>query len=204
MITHRLTACARSSRPALFLLTLATVLWVAWLARPALAVAGPRPDPLFTGWRPGWLPSDPPAPVGGMPSFADPTFAGPTFAGPVWSLVSVQSPGLFVALDPVTGLPTSPSAAQRRAAAAQLESEDALRAPLSPLVVERLPGGGQIVHLGGRFQVYSVARRDAHGRFVTDCSLDPTAARRLLSTPVPPARRLPSPAAPAAAHREEK
>jgi hypothetical protein len=118
--------------------------------------------------------------------------------------VGVQSPGFFVALDPVTGLPTRPSEAQRRAAAAQFENEDALRAPLSPLVIERLPGGGEIVHLGGRFQVYSVARRDARGRIVTDCSLDPTAARRLLAAPVPATRRPPSPAAPAAAHREEK
>jgi hypothetical protein len=76
--------------------------------------------------------------------------------------------------------------------AAEIETEDALRAPLSPLIIERLPGGGEIVHLGGRFQVYSVARRDAKGRIVTDCSLDPTAARKLLSAPV------------RATHREEK
>jgi hypothetical protein len=118
---------------------------------------------------------------------------GSAFAYPLWSLVSVRSPGLFVALDPVTRLPIMPSAAQRRAAAARIEGEDALRAPLSPLVIERLPGGGEIVHLGGRFQMYSVARRDAQGRLVTDCSLDPAAARRLLSAH-----------APAAVPREEK
>ena len=173
------------------LLALTTALCAVWVLHPAPAAAGPRTTPSFTGWRPGWLPSDPPAPAAGTLPGSGPTL--PTFADPLWSLVSVHSPGLFVALDPVTGLPTMPTAAQRRAAAAQIESEDALRAPLSPLVIERLPGGGEIVHLGGRFQVYSVARRDARGRVVTDCSLDPAAARKLLSAPVP-----------AAPQREEK
>jgi len=188
MISQRLTAPAPLLRPAFLPLALAAALWAVPVMNPPLAGAGPRPVPFSAVWRPGWLPSDPPAPAMDVASAP-----GLTLAGPVWSLVSVRFPGLLVALDPVTGLPTRPSADQRRAAAARLESEDALNAPLSPLVVERLPGGGEIVHLGGRFQVYSVARRDAHGRFVTDCSLDPAAARKVLSAP-----------APAAARREEK
>ena len=100
-------------------------------------------------------------------------------------LPAEPAPGLFIALDPETGLPTRPSAAQRRAAAAILEEAEALAAPLGPLPVARAPGGGEIVHLRGRFQVYSIARRAADGSFVTDCSLDPAAARRLLSQPAP-------------------
>jgi hypothetical protein len=184
MISRPLAARVRHPWPALIPLALTAALWAVWVLHPAPAAAGPRTAPWFTGWRPGWLPSDPPSPAAGaLPG------SGPTFAEPLWSLVSVHSPGLFVALDPVTGLPTMPTAAQRRAAASQIESEDALRAPLSPLVIEHLPGGGEIVHLGGRFQVYSVARRDARGRIVTDCSLDPAAARKLLSAPVPAAPR---------------
>jgi hypothetical protein len=109
-------------------------------------------------WRPGWLPGDPPT-----------------------SLAS----GLFIAIDPVTHRPTAPSAEQKRAWAAQQEL-DALLAPTRPLQVERLPGGGNIIHLNGQFQTYSIARRDAKGHIVTDCATDPASARKLLKQPVPP------------------
>jgi hypothetical protein len=190
MMPQRLTAHARFSQAALLLLALTAAVCAASVTLPASAVAAPRSDSVLRGW----LPWDPLIPETGEE-------LGPTFAEPLWSLASVRSPGLFVALDPVTGRPTRPSEAQRRAFAVPLESEDALRAPVSPLIIERLPGGGEIVRLGGRFQVYSVARRDAKGHIVTDCSLDPTAARRLLSAPVPATRSLPSPAAP---RREER
>jgi hypothetical protein len=40
------------------------------------------------------------------------------------------------------------------------------------LPVERIPGGGELVHLNGRHQVFSIARRDASGRFTTSCASD--------------------------------
>jgi hypothetical protein len=90
-----------------------------------------------------------------------------------------------VALDPETGLPTVPSEAQRRAAAALLEGGlPAVDDP--PLPAVRLPGGGEIVHLQGRFQSYSMARRDAHGRVVIDCVSGPGPA--VPNASGPPAR----------------
>jgi hypothetical protein len=93
--------------------------------------------------------------------------------------------GLYISRDPKTGLPTTPSAAQRRAAAAAFESAEALTPPLGPLRAARAPGGGEIVHLQGQFQVYSIARRAADGRVLTDCSLDPASAKRLLDQRAP-------------------
>ena len=112
-----------------------------------------------SAWRPGWLPGDPE------------------------TVVTPSAPGLFVALDPVTHRPTAPSDAQKRAFAAQAE-HDALLAPAAPLQAERLPGGGEIIHLNGQFQSYSIARRDSRGRFVTDCAPDPATARKLLTATV--------------------
>jgi hypothetical protein len=86
----------------------------------------------------------------------------------------------------VTHLPTAPTDAQLRSFATQVP-HDALLAPARPLRVERLPGGGEIVHLNGQFQVYSVARRDANGHFVTECAPDPATARKLLAQPAPAA-----------------
>jgi hypothetical protein len=91
---------------------------------------------------------------------------------------------LWIALDPVTRRPTAPTAEQRRAARAAL-------APAAPemdetLPVERIPGGGEMIHLNGRHMVFSVARRDASGRFTTSCASDSAAAVRILATP--PAR----------------
>jgi hypothetical protein len=99
-----------------------------------------------------------------------------------------RASGLFVALDPVTHLPTTPSEAQKRAFA-ERAGHDALLAPTAPLRVERLPGGGEIIQLNGRFQSYSIARRDSRGRFVTDCAPDPATARNLLTKkPAPPSK----------------
>jgi len=102
----------------------------------------------------------------------------------VWTLRSSATAGLFIALDPVTRLPIAPSAEQKRALAAQAE-HDALLAPTRLLQVERLPGGGEIIHLNGLYQTYSIARRDAKGRILTDCATDPAAARKLLKEPPP-------------------
>jgi len=120
-------------------------------------------------WRPGWLPGDP--------------GAAETLMPPVWAVPTSGAAGLFIALDPVTHLPTTPTDAQMRALATQIP-HDALLAPARPLQVERLPGGGEIVHLNGQYQVYSVARRDAKGHFVTECAPDAAIARKLLTQPV--------------------
>ena len=86
----------------------------------------------------------------------------------------------------MTRLPIAPSAEQKRSLAAQAE-HDALLAPTRPLQVERLPGGGEIIHLNGLYQTYSIARRDAKGRILTDCATDPVTARKLLKQ-TPPAK----------------
>ena len=44
------------------------------------------------------------------------------------------------------------------------------------------------MHLDGRFQVYSIARRDANGNITTDCDSDLEAIKKLLSTPAPTTR----------------
>jgi len=97
------------------------------------------------------------------------------------------SPGFLIYLDPETRRPARPSEAQRRAA-----SEAAAEAPRgldAPLPVVRLPGGGELVHLQGRHQVYSVARRDASGRITTDCVADSALASQILTRPAPPPRQ---------------
>lgn len=113
---------------------------------------------------PGWLPGDP-------------------ASAPNSSVGSSRFvPGLWIALDPVTRRPTAPTAEQRRAAQAAL-------APLAPekdevLPVERIPGGGELIHLNGRHMVFSVARRDASGHFTTTCAADSVEAARILTTPL--------------------
>jgi hypothetical protein len=151
------------------LLTLGLTLW-AWA--PSASAAGHAAGAWRYAWRPGWLPGDPQTEDAVLP--------------PVWATPAGRAAGaagLFIALDPVTHLPTTPTDAQLRSYAAQVE-RDALLAPARPLQVERLPRGGEIVHLNGQFQVYSVARRDANGRFVTECAPDPVTARKLLAQPV--------------------
>jgi len=137
------------------------------------AIAASHPAGAWrTDWRPGWLPGDPVTLEALVP--------------PAWAAPSSRASGLFIALDPVTHLPTTPTDAQLRSFATQV-SHDALLAPARPLQVERLPGGGEIVHLNGQFQVYSIARRDAKGHFVTECAPDAATARKLLAEPPPAA-----------------
>jgi len=108
-------------------------------------------------WRPNWIPGDPVA----------------SRVGASWIAFEQVAPGLIVALDPVTRLPVRPSAAQRAAAAALFEEGRLVGPPDEMLPTERIPSGGELIHLHGRFDVFSVARRGADGRFVTDCSPDP-------------------------------
>ncbi len=135
---------------------------------PTIAHAGTSASAWSFDWRPGWVPGDP---------MDEPSFGAASWAAPA---------GLYVALDPVTRRPTAPSVEQRRAFQAAIDL-DQLLAPTAPLTVEKLPGGGEIVHLNGAFQSFSIARRDASGRFVVDCAPDGATARRLLATPLTPA-----------------
>jgi hypothetical protein len=133
------------------------------LLTPAAAVAATSAWPF--DWRPGWIPGDPvEEPVSDL-----------------WTTTS--SPGLLVAIDPATHRPVAPSAEQRAAFQRAIDFSELL-APAVPVRVEALPHGGEIAHLNGAFQSFSIARRDASGRFVTDCAPDALTALRLLATPV--------------------
>lgn len=134
----------------------------------------PTSDAWPYAWRPNWIPGDPIANGVG---------------GPTWVVFEQVTPGLIVALDPVTRLPVRPSAAQRAAAAAIFDEGYLLGPPDGLLPTERIPGGGELIHLQGRFQMFSVARRGADGRFTTDCSSDPIAASRPPAQPTRTARR---------------
>lgn len=135
------------------------------LANPAAAAARGNSNAAHRwayAWTPGWAPGDP--------------VSAPNSS--LWNSRFV--PGLWIALDPVTRRPTTPTAEQRRAA----------QAPLAPerdevLPVERIPGGGELVHLNGRHMVFSVARRDASGHFTTTCAADSAEAARILTVPLP-------------------
>ncbi|HYJ31821.1 MAG TPA: hypothetical protein VE326_01245 [Candidatus Binatia bacterium] len=136
-------------------------------AAPSCDAGAARRSAWTFSWRPGWLPGDP-VPAEGA------------------NLLAPPLPGIWIALDPVTRRPTRPTAEQRRAAQAAL-------APAAPemdetLPVERIPGGGEMIHLNGRHMVFEVARRDASGRFRTSCASDSATATRVLSTPVSAAR----------------
>jgi len=121
-------------------------------------------------WLPEWIGPAPVADVAdysamyGMPSF-------PT------------APGMIVAIDPETRLPIRPTAAQRRTLSlgTSAESTDLLAPSDAPLLIERLPGGGEIMTLNGHYQMFSVARIGADGRVVTDCGQDAASAKRMLT-----------------------
>ena len=96
----------------------------------------------------------------------------------------------MIAIDPVTKRPVTPTLEQRRAWADAMQRGGALGAPVTPdapLRVEKIPGGGEVTYLDGRFQVYMVARRDANGHIVTDCVPSYEAAKQLVSDNTKPA-----------------
>jgi hypothetical protein len=132
-------------------------------------VLGPSPTLAATStwrydWRPNWLPGD------------------PATSTPDVTARNLAQSGLRVAIDPATGRVARPSSSQRRAANEAFEAIQERLGPEAPLAVDRLPGGGEIVHLQGRFQIFSVARRDPSGRYVTDCA-DEAATQTLRATP---------------------
>ena len=53
------------------------------------------------------------------------------------------------------------------------DEQIAINQSAAGLVTEALPGGGWAMNLQGRFQSYSIARRDASGATRFDCSEDP-------------------------------
>ncbi|HET9253358.1 MAG TPA: hypothetical protein VFP58_14685 [Candidatus Eisenbacteria bacterium] len=82
--------------------------------------------------------------------------------------------GLLIAIDPATRRLARPTPAQRRAFSDLLGPDE-----VTPdLPAERLSRGGEVVHLNGRFQIFSIARRDASGRLILDCVSDPTHAAK--------------------------
>lgn len=116
------------------------------------------------GWRLEWHPAWPGCPLAS--------------AGYRNALEGNVFPGLWIALDPVTRRPVRPTPEQRASAALQAPAIDEV------LPVQRIPGGGELIHLNGRHMVFEVARRDASGRFTTGCASDSAAAARLVATPV--------------------
>lgn len=88
--------------------------------------------------------------------------------------------GHLIAIDPVSRRPVRPWPEQRRAFSDLWGPGE-----VTPdLPAERLSRGGEMVHLNGRFQVFSIARRDASGRLVLDCASDPAhAARPVAASP---------------------
>src|SRR5213078_4701020 len=91
MILQRLTRRLR-----VFLPVLLTLLWALTATSQAATTRW------HYAWRPGWLPGD--------PSVAD-----QNQAAPIWASEAIQSAGMFIAIDPVTHIPTAPSDAQKRA-----------------------------------------------------------------------------------------
>jgi hypothetical protein len=113
--------------------------------------------------------------------------AMPTSCWEARGLTSLAPPsataGLLIAIDPETGRVTAPTVEQRRALRAGFGAAEAPGKPDEFLPVERITRGGELAHLEGRFQVFSVARRDASGRIVTDCAADSAAAVQFLLRP---------------------
>ena len=143
---------------------------------PGVALADASHDAWPYGWRPNWIPGDPLSP-------------GIGYAPAPWIVGSSAAPGMIVALDPVTRLPVRPTPAQRAAAAAAFDAGALLGPPDGFLPAVRIPGGGEFVHLQGRFQIFSVARRNADGTFTTECVTDPSRVRQTGVQPPPAERR---------------
>jgi hypothetical protein len=158
-------------RPILLAWLLTLAILTALVLLPGPARGATRPISPLT-WRPGWLPGE--------------TETGLAEIAPVWAwpVHGARASGLFIAIDPVTHRPVAPTLEQRRVWAAGQAAQDALLAPTRPLTVQSLPNGGKIVHLNGAYRSYSIARRDAKGRIVTDCVPDPAVARETLTQPV--------------------
>lgn len=179
---------SRRRRPRLLapaLIGLAAVLWNA----PSPAVASAREWPYE--WKPGWLPGEPPP-------------EEPRFFEDPWMIAGIRAPGMIVALDPVTGRPVRPTPEQRRAISAALAGQSPTIRPDTPLPTERLPRGGELLHLPAGFEVFMVARKSEDGRFTVDCVTDPTVPGRSAAQPSASSTSAPAPIPRVATPREER
>ena len=101
-----------------------------------------------------------------------------------------ERPGLahvLIARDPESGGWTlAPLVVRSEREALELDAAMAINQSVDGLVTEALPGGGYAMDLEGRFQSYSLARRDAAGVTLFGCEGDALSLFRWLSE-VPPA-----------------
>jgi hypothetical protein len=123
------------------------------------------------------------------PAEADPAAAAParsapgaaTQAGPAAQPQMVApfgAAGLVISIDPVTGRPVLPTAAERLALTPQ-ERTGLLRTSAG-LAEVRLPNGAVMVDLQGRFMDFTVVQIGPLGRPLFRCVHDERALRRLL------------------------
>lgn len=93
--------------------------------------------------------------------------------------------GMVIGLDPETGL-LGPATPEQRL---QLFGEEivGLSRSTAGLAERRLPDGGVLLDLGGRFQEFSYARVAPGGRLVFGCASDAVTLRRALAGPLPQA-----------------
>lgn len=159
-------------------LALGTTLWlVTAIALPASASAVPawpyaRPLGWVAGDRSGAPDASPWNRIVPEAAWSDPATG---------ALATMEAPGMRIYLDPVTRRPTAPTAEQQRSIPSLAPAAPDDR----PLPVERIPGGGEMIHLDGRYTAYEIARRDASGRFTTTCAPDSASAVKLLAKPAP-------------------
>jgi hypothetical protein len=97
-----------------------------------------------------------------------------------------DAPNMIVTRDPETGELRPATAAERE----KLLGRRPLVSPERKVVT--LPGGGVMVELGEADMSYAVATRSTSGTISQTCVHGAPAARKAVSTPVPPARATPA------------
>ena len=95
------------------------------------------------------------------------------------------SAGMRVAIDPETHLPLKPSAGQRTTPVATEGAASPIGAT-DGVTVRILPDGTKLIDLGESLMQYSVARKDASGKFRFDCAPSVDEARKLAAKPPKP------------------
>ena len=109
-------------------------------------------------------------PAAKAPAAVTPAPAAPLPAG---------AAGMVVGIDPETGL-LGPATAEQRLLLLPEEANMLSRSTIG-LVERRLPGGGVLLDLGGRFQEFSYVRMGPDGRPIFGCASDPATLRRGLT-----------------------
>jgi hypothetical protein len=100
---------------------------------------------------------------------------------------SAIAAGLRAAIDPESGLLTSPPPAS--ADPSLLQAERARTAALARLQTVTRADGSQYIDVRGLLQLYSVVRVGPDGRLHEDCAPTPGEAARVTATPVAPISR---------------